>query len=167
MLTLLELLWLRLLRGLSSHPTCYLLPRPLRRPVALQTQPSTIAALGLDLVAFLLSLLAHQTPRLDASDTRLGQIRLVGVLLTGEDRRSAVGQAPWATWQTEARAARAGDVSITGLLDLGASMADGASLGRHGGGWGSSLRPVCSVARELSVAGRGSGGGGPEGLVDR
>lgn len=131
-----------------------LLPRTLRRPVTLETQPAAVTALGLDLIALLLPLLAHDASRLDATYARLGsvgRIEVVRASTRGSSGRATIGRAPRAAWQAQTGASRAGQVSIAGLLDLGAAMADGAAFGRHGGGsWGGSdVALACLAVRVL------------------
>ena len=90
----------RLARSLARS----FLPRTLGRPVTLETQPAAVTALGLDLVALLLPLLAHDAPRLDATYARLGGVGRIGVVRAStkaSGSRAAIGRAPRTAWQAQ------------------------------------------------------------------
>jgi hypothetical protein len=92
----------RLGRSLARSLARSLLPRTLWRPVTLETQPAAVTALGLDLIALLLPLLAHDASRLDATYARLGSVGREGVVRTstkGSSGRAAIGRAPRTAWQ--------------------------------------------------------------------
>lgn len=91
-----------------------------RRPIAVKVQALAVAALGLGLVAFLLALLACKTARSDATNESpsIGYQRLKGDAATRV--RSPIS---WSTGYVEASAARAWEVAMAGLPDLGAAEA--------------------------------------------